>query len=299
MSDTNDKIIKKYEQLGENPKTYFEGLLHAKPLTYWDYVEVDTLLSLQKPLTHFKDETIFIMYHQVTELLLKMMRHELEQIVEEEIITEDFFMIKISRVNRYVTMLITSFDIMRNGMNFDEYNQFRKALAPASGFQSAQFRFIEILCTQLENLIKDEGKKTLPVNPSVEDYFEHIYWKEAGLNKKTGTKTVTIGDFEERYLDNFISFAKKVRGNTVENKMLKMFNQSKKMIEKLREFDRLYNVEWPKVHLRTAEHYLNRDGENKAATGSSDWQKYLNPKYQQRQFFPTIWTEEERRNWGK
>ena len=87
MSDTNDKIIKKYEQLGENPKTYFEGLLHAKPLTYWDYVEVDTLLSLQKPLTHFKDETIFIMYHQVTELLLKMMRHELEQIVEEEIIT--------------------------------------------------------------------------------------------------------------------------------------------------------------------------------------------------------------------
>jgi tryptophan 2,3-dioxygenase len=158
MSDTGDKIKNKYEKLGENPETYLEGLLHAKPINYWDYVEVDTLLSLQRPRTAFKDETIFIMYHQVTELLLKMMRHELDQIVEEDKISETFLLTKLGRLNRYTTMLITSFDIMKDGMDYDDYNEFRKTLTPASGFQSAQFRYIEILCTRLENLVNDEGK---------------------------------------------------------------------------------------------------------------------------------------------
>ena len=77
-------IQKKYEDLGENLETYLKGLLHAKPINYWDYVEVETLLSLQKPRTDFKDEAIFIMYHQVTELVLKMIVHELEQLVIED-----------------------------------------------------------------------------------------------------------------------------------------------------------------------------------------------------------------------
>ncbi len=66
--DLIDQINKKYEALGENPNTYLEGLLQAKPITYWDYIEVDTLFSLQKPRTDFKDEKIFIMYHQVTDV---------------------------------------------------------------------------------------------------------------------------------------------------------------------------------------------------------------------------------------
>lgn len=298
MSDTGDKIKKKYEKLGENPETYLEGLLHAQPITYWDYIEVDTLLSLQRPRTKFKDETIFIMYHQVTELLLKMMRHELEQIVEEEKISEDFLLNKLGRLNRYTTMLITSFDIMKDGMDYDDYNEFRKTLTPASGFQSAQFRYIEILCTRLENLVNDEGKKRLPSCPTVEQYFEHIYWKDAGLDRKTGKKTLTLQQFEEKYIESFIGLAIKVRGNTMEDKVLKLENPSSRLTEKLREFDRLYNVEWPLVHLRTADHYLNSKGENKAATGGSEWKKYLHPTYQQRKFFTTFWTEAEKRNWG-
>lgn len=299
MSDTNEKITRKYQELGENPETYLDGLLHAKPITYWDYVEVETLLSLQKPRTHFKDEAIFIMYHQVTELLLKMMRHELEQIVEGKTVTEDFLMTKIGRLNRYTKMLITSFDIMKDGMDYDDYNEFRKTLVPASGFQSAQFRYIEILCTRLINLVNDEGRKRLPTDPLFEDYFEHIYWKDAGLDRKTGKKTLTMRQFEEKYLESFVDLAKKVRGNTVEDKMLKMGNPSKEMIEKLREFDRLYNIEWPMVHLKTAEHYLNSKGENKAATGGSHWKEYLHPKYQQRKFFPALWTEKEKQKWGE
>ncbi|HMZ45730.1 MAG TPA: tryptophan 2,3-dioxygenase family protein [Chitinophagaceae bacterium] len=300
MSKENilESIDKKYADLGENAETYLKGLLQAKPITYWDYIQVDTLHSLQKPRTNYKDEEIFIMYHQVTELVLKMMVHELKQLVFEEH-TEEIYIDKVNRLNRYTSMLITSFDVMKYGMNYDDYNIFRSTLTPASGFQCAQFRYIEIFCTRLENLINEEGKKRLGPNPSVEDYFEHIYWKDAGLNRQTGKKSLTLQLFEEKYLSSFIELAKKVQGNTLEEKINKLPNVSEAFTKKMKEFDHLYNVEWPIVHLQTAQHYLDSKGENKAATGGSEWKKYLHPQYQQRKFFPTIWSEEEKRNWGK
>jgi len=299
MSETNKKLIEKYEHLGENPETYLKGLLHAKPINYWDYVEVNTLLSLQKPRTSFKDESIFIMYHQVTELVLKMMCHELEQITTEKKLTEAYLSTKINRLIRYTTLLITSFDIMKDGMDYDDYNIFRTTLTPASGFQSAQFRYIELYCTRLRNLVNDEGRSRLPVKPTVADYFEHIYWKNAGLNRKTGKKTLTMQQFEDEYLDSFMAFSEKINGNTLEDGISKMPELSAELKEQLREFDYLYNVEWPMVHLSTAKHYLNKKGEEKAATGGSKWIKYLHPKHQQRKFFPALWSQKEKDSWGK
>ncbi|MBW7844302.1 MAG: tryptophan 2,3-dioxygenase [Bacteroidia bacterium] len=290
-------IEKKYQQLGENPETYLKGLLQAKPITYWDYIQVDTLLSLQKTRTDYKDEVIFVMYHQVTELVLNMMVHELKQLVEEDL-SEAIWIDKINRLNRYTAMLITSFDVMRSGMNYDDYNTFRATLAPASGFQSATFRYIEIYCTRIENLINEAGKKRISSNPTVEEMFENIYWIDAGLDRKTGNKSLTLRLFEEKYLESFITLAKKVKGNTIEEKVKKFKNPSAELLQKLKEFDDLYNIKWPLVHLETAQHYLDSKGENKAATGGSEWKKYLHPKYQQRKFFPEIWTKEEILNWG-
>ncbi|WP_338813941.1 tryptophan 2,3-dioxygenase family protein [Bernardetia sp. Wsw4-3y2] len=305
---TQEEIIKaineKYHNLGENPDTYLKGLLQAKPINYWDYIEVDTLLSLQKPRTDFKDEEIFIIYHQITELTLKLMVHELEQIIEEENITEEFISTKIHRLNRYTSMLINSFSVMSEGMDYDDYNTFRSTLTPASGFQSAQFRFIEIYCTRVKNLINQKGIERLSEveSPKIEDYFEHIYWKDAGQNRKTGGKTLTLRQFEEKYLDKFILLAKELEGNTVEDKLIKLNKISPisaELQKLLREFDTLYNVTFPLVHLNTAKHYLDSKGENKAATGGSAWKKYLHPKFQQRKFFPTLWTEEEKEHWAE
>lgn len=298
---TREKLIQsieeKYEQMGENPELYLKGLLQAKPINYWDYVETETLLSLQKPRTDFKDEMIFIMYHQVTELVLKMIVHELKQLVFETL-GDGVWVDKINRLNRYTGLLINSFDVMRSGMNYDDYNTFRHTLAPASGFQSVQFRYIEIFCTPLENLINEEGKERLGSNPDVNDYFEHIYWKDAGLNRQTGEKTLTLRQFEEKYLDGLKALAVEVRGKTLQDKFLAMDSPSPELIDKMREFDRLYNVEWPLVHLQTARHYLDSEGEEKAATGGSEWKKYLHPKFQQRKFFPKLWTETEIAEWG-
>ena len=295
--NTVDKIKEKYQNLGENPDTYLNGLLQAKPITYWDYIQVDTLLTLQKTRTDFKDEAIFVMYHQVTELVLKMMIHELKQLVEEDL-SEEIWIDKLGRLTRYTDMLITSFDVMRSGMSYEDYNIFRSTLAPASGFQSAQFRYLELYCTRLENLINQRGKERLPENPTMEDMFENIYWKDAGYNRKTGKKTLTLRQFEEKYEESFISLAKKMQGKTLEEKANKM-NPSEALLKKLKEFDYQYNVAWPIVHLNTAQFYLDSKGETKAATGGSEWKKYLHPKYQQRKFFPKLWSEEELATWGE
>lgn len=288
--DLIDKLNKKYEDLGENPNTYLEGLLQAKPITYWDYIEVETLFSLQKPRTEFKDEKIFIMYHQVTELVLGMMIHELEQLVNEDL-SDEIWIDKINRLNRYTSMLINSFSVMSHGMDYDDYNVFRKTLAPASGFQSVSFRYVEIYCTQLKNLLNEKGKERISDQPTTEEYFEHIYWKDAGLNRKTGEKTLTLRMFEEKYQNKLIVMANELKGKNLEAKFAKMNNPSPELVAILQEFDQLYNVKWPMVHLETAQHYLDKKGENQAATGGSEWKKYLHPRYQQRKFFPEIWVD--------
>ncbi len=299
----NTELLKaleeKYTNLGENPTTYLKGLLQAKPINYWDYIQVDSLLSLQKTRTDFKDEEIFVMYHQVTELTLKMMIHEIKQLSEGENLPEDVWITKLDRLKRYTRMLITSFDIMKDGMSHDDYNIFRSTLTPASGFQSAQFRILELYCTKLQNLVNSQGQQRLPANPTSDDYFDNIYWKDAGFNRKTGKMTLTLRQFMEKYEADFKTLSKNIEGKTLEERVIQMKNPSEDLKDKLKQFDHFYNVAWPLVHLDTAQHYLNSKGENKAATGGSEWQKYLHPKYQQRKFFPELWSEEEIANWGE
>ncbi|MBI3142616.1 MAG: tryptophan 2,3-dioxygenase [Bacteroidetes bacterium] len=294
-----EAIVQKYSQLGENPDTYLQGLLHAKPITYWDYIQVDTLLSLQNPRTPFVDEEIFIIYHQVTELVLKLISHEIKQICGECSPTEAEVGERITRANRYTSMLITSFAVMKDGMDYDDYNTFRLSLAPASGFQSVQFRQIELMCTRLPNLINSEGRKRMPAYPSIEDYFEHIYWRDAGMDRATGKKTLTLEQFESRYKPGLVQLAHQMQGNTLEEKVAALHALSPELKEKLKRFDRFYNIEWPKVHLQTARHYLDAKGEEKAATGGSAWKRYLHPMYQQRKFFPSLYTAQELQDWGR
>lgn len=290
------ELEQKFSAMGLNPKMALEGVKNLKPINYWEYTEVDTLLSLQKPKTAFPDEYIFIVYHQVTELVFNLILHELKQLCVSPVPETELFDEKLPRLSNYTHLLSNSFSVMTQGMNYDQYNIFRHSLAPASGFQSAQYRMIEIYCTRLQNLAR-----TAPPNAGIEEMFGHIYWQHAGLDRATGKKSLTLRQFEDRYLDDFIQTANKLVGCTLEDQLNALFTAGKLSEEtrKLaREFDYLYNVSWPLVHLETAQHYLNAKGENKAATGGSEWQKYLHPKYQKRIFFPSLWTEEEKANWG-
>ena len=85
-----NKLDKKCTSLGLDKNNYLEGLLHTKPITYWDYIQLNSLLGLQIQKTNYKDEMVFIVYHQINELIFKMILWELQQVAEETILKVSF-----------------------------------------------------------------------------------------------------------------------------------------------------------------------------------------------------------------
>jgi tryptophan 2,3-dioxygenase len=298
-----EQLINKYTKSGQDIKAYLEGLLHSNYLNYWDYIEVDTLLTLQKPRTPIKDEMIFIIYHQITELYFRLSLYEMEQIGEQaENIDVVFFTDRVKRINSYFRNLTNSFEIMVDGMDHRQFLKYRMSLLPASGFQSAQYRKIEICATDMLNLVDKDFRSKLTFNSSVYDQFDHIYWKAGATELATGKKTLTLTQFEEKYSQELIELAEEyatknlwaVFGNlSPENK------QNTALREQLRQLDVNVNVNWPLQHYKSAVRYLHKNPEDIAATGGTNWQKYLPPRFQKRIFYPELWSEQEIEEWGK
>ena len=287
--------------MGENPDPYLSGLRYTNPVNYWDYCEVDTLLTLQKPKTFLQDENVFIMYHQVNELLFKMILSEIEQVSNEDSITLDFFVSKLGRINRYFDVLISSFAIMKYGMDVDQYMKFRDALTPASGFQSVQYRKIEIACTDLNNLLDARYKDKADEIIGLQSKIDNLYWQAAGKNYKTGKKSLMLSMFEQKYGKELLATAQQYEHTNlraVYNSLNETDKNSPKLIKAMKALDNKINIKWTMTHYRTAEHYLESSGKPVAATGGSPWKKYMHPKYQKRIFFPELWSEEELDTWG-
>jgi tryptophan 2,3-dioxygenase len=297
-----EQLNLKYASLGENLQSYLEGLLYADVTTYWDYIQLDTLLTLQKPKTNFPDETVFIMYHQITELYFKLALREFEQLGAKADLTKAFFISRVTRINRYFDALIKSFEIMIEGMDRAEFLKFRMSLLPASGFQSAQYRQIEIFSTDFLQLVAKDRRESFSLTSDIKDMFEHIYWKEGATEVTTGKKTLTLTQFEEKYRDSFIALGEKCRSKNLWQTYLRLSpeDQADETVKQaLRENDTNVNVNWPLAHYKSAVRYLARDHEDVAATGGTNWQKYLPPRFQKRIFYPSLWTTEEHENWGK
>ncbi|WP_298238712.1 tryptophan 2,3-dioxygenase family protein [uncultured Algibacter sp.] len=296
-----NQLKEKYDQIGQDVETHLEGLLYSKPINYWDYIQTDALLNLQVQRTVLPDEMVFIMYHQINELLFKMILGEIHQIAEKNEVDACLFTSKLMRISRYFDMLTSSFNIMRDGMDIDQYNKFRTTLTPASGFQSAQYRKIEFASTELINLIDKRFRSTIDRNSSYENAFEHLYWQAAGKDYKTGKKSYLLKAFEEKYKDEFIRFTRFYNKNNLWSKfksLPKEAKENKELIKAMRHYDYTVNIKWVMAHYNTANHYLNIGGETAKATGGSEWVKYMHPKYQKRIFFPELWTKEELENWG-
>ena len=299
--ETTKKLKEKFQKIGQDLEVHLEGLLYSKPINYWDYIHTDTLLNLQLPRTSFPDEMVFIMYHQINELLFKMILGEIEQVAKTENIEASFFSSKLMRISRYFDMLTSSFSIMKEGMDVDQYNKFRTALTPASGFQSAQYRKIEFSSTELINLIDKRFRDTIDRNSSYENAFEHLYWQAAGKDYKTGKKNYTLTVFEEKYKEEFIRFTQFYNTHNLWTKfkgLPQAEKENKELIKAMRHYDYTVNIKWVMAHYNTANHYLNIGGKATEATGGSEWVKYMHPKYQRRIFFPDLWTKKELQNWG-
>ncbi len=296
------KLKEKYDVMGQDLSSYLDGLLYANYLTYWDYIHLDTLLSLQNPKTDFPDESIFIIYHQITELYFKLVLLELKQIAEDEEMSPEWFNTRMKRINRYFKHLVDSFSIMVEGMDKEQFLKFRMSLLPASGFQSAQYRMIEISATDIRNLVDKKVRPTLASDAPIAEVMQHLYWKNGATELSSGKKTLTLRQFERKYMATFIRLAEDMQDNNLRMVYKRRYadkDESGELAKNLRLFDLLVNVNWPLAHYRSAVRYLQQDPEVISATGGTNWQKYLPPRFQLRIFFPELWEQEEMEQWGR
>lgn len=294
-------IDKKYLDMGQDPDVHLSGLLHAEPMKYWDFIQLDALLGLQTQRTQLPDEMVFIMYHQINELVFKMILWEMQQIAHTENIEPEKFVMHLMRISRYFDMLSNSFDIMGDGMEVEQYMKFRDTLTPASGFQSAQYRKIEIASTELINLIDYRFRATIDRETPYLHAYNNMYWQVAGNDHKTGKRSKLMVNFDDKYKKELIAWMKEYNTINLWTKFKQLprdYQNDSDLVNAMRHYDHTVNISWVMHHYYAAAKYINSEKGNAEATGGSDWQKYMHPKYQKRIFFPELWSEEELKNWG-
>ena len=128
-----------------------ESIVHAeraqldfsKSMSYGDYLQLDAILTAQKPLSPAHDEMLFIVQHQTSELWMKLMLHELRASIAHIANDELQMAFKmLARVSKIMEQLVHAWDVLAT-MTPPEYTAMRPYLGQSSGFQSYQYRSIE------------------------------------------------------------------------------------------------------------------------------------------------------------
>lgn len=298
------RLKQRFDADDQDLAAYLEGYYHTRYLGYWDYIQLETLLSLQRPRTEIPDERIFIIYHQITELYFKLCLCEYEQLGDLAAPTVEEVTLRVGRINRYFENLIDSFDVMVDGMDKHQFLEFRLALMPASGFQSVQYRMIELASTALSNLVPEERRRLLGEAAAHDELLGCIYWKSGATVVETGAKALTLTEFEKKYTAQLNDFARQYAQRNLWAVVQRLpegpeGQQHPRLLRQLRQLDVNVNVNWPLMHYKSAVRYLERNPDAIAATGGTNWQQYLPPKFQRRIFYPQLWTETELADWGK
>ncbi len=275
LSSRIESLRLKYATSGQELLDFLDGLIEADYITYWDYIRLDSLLSIQQPRTSHPDESVFIIYHQITELYFKLCLHELRPQLKNKQPEIESFMESIRRCNRYFEALEHSFGVMVEGMDRKQFLKFRMALIPASGFQSAQYRMIELAIARLNYLVNIEKRDSLADEKDISVLLDEIYWKRGATIEDGGQKTLTLIQFENKYGDEFRSQAQENRGNTISDQAKRLLDErllNQELRDSLRELDQHVNVLWPLQHYRSAVKYLAKQSSDVRATGGTNWQ---------------------------
>jgi tryptophan 2,3-dioxygenase len=140
LSHSNKNNPETRHELENNIHTDFQ-----KEMTYGEYLHLDKVLSSQRRLSGHHDEMLFIVIHQVSELWMKLILHELQAAIgciRKDDLEPAFKML--SRISRIQQQLIKSWDVLST-LTPADYMQFRGKLGHSSGFQSYQNRLIEFV----------------------------------------------------------------------------------------------------------------------------------------------------------
>jgi tryptophan 2,3-dioxygenase len=155
----------------------------GRQLSYGTYLKVRELLELQNTLSREHDELLFIVAHQVYELWFKVVLFELEA-ARDRIDSDDIFFARhyLQRVHVIEKLLVEQIEVLET-MSPQDFLAFRTQLAPASGFQSVQFREVEFLSglkepkylSRLEATVEEMDRLRRRLDePSLDDAFQHL-----------------------------------------------------------------------------------------------------------------------------
>lgn len=252
-------------------------------LTYTDYLKIDDLLELQQPQSDPEehDEMLFIIIHQTYELWFKQILHEFELLRTELNNGKTWTAIKtLSRILTIMKTLVGQVDILET-MTPLEFNSFRGFLENASGFQSVQFREIELLCGLRSPHIMEIHKSNPQHAEQLEKRMkEQTIWEAfCGYLKKTGHDV----NVPERVHSQGLMFEPSLKTQHVLIEIMRRGEESALLCERLVDFDEGLQ-EWRYRHVKMVQRTIG----TKKGTGGSDGVKYLS-KTLNKPVFPDLW----------
>jgi tryptophan 2,3-dioxygenase len=234
----------------------------GRRLSYGSYLKIPELLKLQNELSDEHDELLFIVAHQVYELWFKVVLFELEA-ARDRIDSDDVFFARhyLERVHVIEKLLVEQIEVLET-MSPQDFLAFRSQLAPASGFQSVQFREIEFLSglkepkylARLEATAGEAARLRRRLDePSLDDAFHRL------LERRGSPSLVEVFRDRERHSDLF------------------------DLCEALLDHDEAF-AHWRARHVLMVERQIG----GKTGTGGSSGAEYLRTTLGKR-FYPELW----------
>lgn len=255
-----------------------------KEMSYGDYLQLNTLLSAQKPMSEHHDETLFIVIHQASELWIKLCLHEITAAIRQ--IREGDLGIAfkmMSRVARVQVNLIQSWEILSTMTPFD-YANFRATLGKSSGFQSYQYRMLEFRLGNKNRQMARVFESDPDIARQVQDALttRSIYDEALALLARRGfpiPQEKLERDFSESYVsDPRVTEAWRLVYQDVE-KHWDLYE----LAEKLVDLEYRFHL-WRFSHMKTVERIIG----SKPGTGGTSGVSYLEKALSLR-FYPELW----------
>lgn len=255
-----------------------------KRMTYGEYLSLDQVLNSQKRLSEHHNEMLFIVIHQVKELWMKLILHELHaatQSITKGEMQEAFKML--ARVSKIQMQMVQAWDVLST-LTPAEYMEFRESLGQASGFQSYQNRMIEFALGYKQNHILKIYEKNPTLLAELKKAYEapSIYDVSIDALSRAGfsVNPALLGrDYTQTYLGD----------PSVANAWLEVYRDVSKYWDLYQLAEKLVDIEdshqqWRFRHMKTVERIIG----HKTGTGGSSGVAYLK-KVLDHRFFPELW----------
>lgn len=280
MSDQNPPV-KPFVDLSD--EEVFWDLTES--LSYGQYLNLDKLLDAQHPLSYQHDEMLFIVIHQVSELWMKLVLHELSAIIDcvrRDDLGPTFKML--ARVSTIQQQLLQSWDVLAT-ITPSDYSAFRNTLGKSSGFQSRQYRLIEFL-------IGNKNADMIKVfrnDPESHEQLERALRSPSLYDEVLRLLSRRGFDLPSESVDR--DFTQPYRSSKqVAAAWLSVYHNAEKewdlyqLAERLTDLDYKFQL-WRFAHVKTVERIIGY----KRGTGGTGGVSYLT-KALELKFFPELWT---------